>query len=197
MRAAGFVLVGGHSSRMGRDKARLQIGSRLLVEDIGAKVAEAAGRVALVGPPERYADLPFDCLPDLRPHLGPLAGLETALASGRGELNLITGCDMPDLEAGWLKWLLLTAWRTNSWCVVTKDAAGKIHPLCAVYRSECLPAVRSALDAGRLRLVDFIRELRAVEMPTTAVIGNLNTPAQLATYGERPIHALHRVPERQ
>jgi molybdopterin-guanine dinucleotide biosynthesis protein A len=191
MQAAGFVLVGGRSYRMGQDKARLPMGSGLLVEEIAAKVADAASRVTLIGPPERYGDLPFECLPDLRPHLGPLGGIETALAADYGELNLITGCDMPDLAPEWLEEMVFIAGRMTDLCVVTKDAAGKIHPLCAVYRSECLPLVRRALDRGQLKLLDLLKELRAVEMYTAAVIGNLNTPQQLAAHGERANYPLH------
>ena len=191
MQAAGFVLVGGRSSRMGQDKARLRIGSGLLVEEIAAKVAHAASRVVLVGPPERYGDIPFECLADVRPHLGPLAGIETALAADYGELNLITGCDMPDLATEWLEEMVFIARRTGALCIVTRDGAGKIHPLCAVYRSECLPLVRRALDRGQLKLLDFVKELRATEMHTAAVIGNLNTPQQLAAHGERATYPLH------
>jgi molybdopterin-guanine dinucleotide biosynthesis protein A len=191
MQSAGFVLVGGRSSRMGFDKARLRMGSGLLVEEVAVKVANAATRVALVGAPERYTDLPFECLTDLRPHLGPLAGIETALAANYGELNLITGCDMPDLAPEWLDEIVFSAGRTNALCVVTRDAAGKIHPLCAVYRRECLPCVRKALDRGQLKLLDLLKELCAVEMHTAAVIGNLNTPQQLAAHGERANYPLH------
>jgi molybdopterin-guanine dinucleotide biosynthesis protein A len=191
MQSAGFVLVGGRSSRMGQDKARLPMGAGLLVEEIAVKVANAASRVTLVGAPERYSDLPFECLPDLRPHLGPLAGIETALAANYGELNLIIGCDMPDLAPEWLDEIVFSAGRTDARCVVTRDAAGKIHPLCAVYRRECLPLVRGALDRGRLKLLDLLKELRAVEMHTAAIIGNLNTPQQLAAHGERANYPLH------
>ena len=191
MQAAGFVLVGGRSSRMGQDKARLRIGTRLLVEDIAGKVANVTGRVALVGPPERYADLTFECLRDLRQGFGPLAGIETALASGYGEINLITGCDMPDLPQDWLEKLVSTARRTRALCVVTRDGAGKVHPLCAVYRAQCLPFARRALAARRLKLFDFIRGLPVIEMHTACVIGNLNTPQELAAHVERPIQSLH------
>jgi molybdopterin-guanine dinucleotide biosynthesis protein A len=185
MQAAGFVLVGGESSRMGQNKARLRIGSELLVEKVAASVAEASDRVALVGKPECYADLGYECLADLRPGLGPMAGLETALASGRAELNLIVACDMPGLRTEWLKELLATAQRTGARCVVARDAGGTRHPLCAIYRSGCLPLVREALDAGRLRLLDLARTLNASEVQVDAVIGNLNTPEQLANWRAR------------
>ena len=98
---------------------------------------------------------------------------------------------MPDLSPEWLEEMVFIAGRMTDLCVVTKDAAGKIHPLCAVYRSECLPLVRRALDGGQLKLLDLLKELRAVEMYTAAVIGNLNTPQQLAAHGERANYPLH------
>jgi molybdopterin-guanine dinucleotide biosynthesis protein A len=187
MHAAGFVLVGGQSSRMGQDKARLRIDSRFLVEDVAAIVAQATERVALVGRCESYADLGLECLADLRPGLGPIAGIETALVSGRADINLIVACDMPGLRTAWLKELLTTTEQTGALCIMARDAAGTRHPLCAVYRSGCLPLIRQALDAGRFRLLDLVRTFNASEMQVDAVIGNLNTPEQLENWrAKRP-----------
>lgn len=178
MRRAGFVLAGGQSSRMGRDKARLVWNSHLLIEDVAEKVRNVAGNVAVVGSPERYSDLKLDCLPDLHPGLGPLAGLEAALASGRGELNLILACDMPDTEPAWLENLLEAAERTSVLCVVTRDDTGTVHPLCAVYRSACLNAVRTAIETRRLKLTEFIRELKPHFLDTVGRVHNVNTPEE-------------------
>src|SRR6185437_7990145 len=130
MLVAGFVLVGGRSLRMGRDKARLPLKSSLLIEDVTAKLGFVAQNVALVGESQRYRDLPFECLDDLRPGLGPLAGIETALASGRGELNLIVACDMPNIQIDWLRGLVRRAMNHESDCVVCRDTSGGVHPLC-------------------------------------------------------------------
>jgi molybdopterin-guanine dinucleotide biosynthesis protein A len=61
---------------------------------------------------------------------------------------------------------------------VARDADGRTHPLCAVYQGDCLPFVTAALDAGRLRLMDLLQELKAVEVPIDAVLHNLNTPEE-------------------
>jgi molybdopterin-guanine dinucleotide biosynthesis protein A len=183
MRVAGFVLVGGRSSRMGRDKARLKVdSSRFLVEVVASNVAEVAGRVTLIGNPEAFGDLPFECVADLRPGLGPLAGLETAFWSSRAEFNIVTSCDMPGIPSADLARLLAVCRQTRSLCALARDANGRKHPLCAVYRSDCLPFVTAALDAGRLRLLDLVEELKAVEVPIDSVLSNLNTPEEWAAW---------------
>jgi molybdenum cofactor guanylyltransferase len=185
MQAAGFVLVGGRSARMGRDKALLRWDSHALVEEVAAKVRSVAGNVALVGPPERYRELGFECLPDVRSGLGPLAGIEAALASGRAELNLITACDMPGVEADWLRRLLWEAEETGARCVVTSDVEGQMQPLCGVYRSECLPAIRRALDEHRFRLQSVAGELQAVVLQSGRPLVNLNTPQDWMAWQRR------------
>ena len=181
---AGFVLVGGRSSRMRRDKALLPCNSRFMVEHVADQVVYAVGNVALVGNPERYKALRIDCLSDLRPGLGPLAGIEAALVSKRGRLNLIVACDMPGLERTLLLKLLQRAEMNEAQCVVARDEAGLIHPLCAVYSDSCLPAVRRALDAHRLKVLDVIEELRAVPMDVGRQISNVNTPEEWDTWRE-------------
>jgi molybdenum cofactor guanylyltransferase len=176
MRRAGFVLVGGRSSRMGRDKALLPWNAEPLAEQVAKTVEQAAGNVALIGAPERYRALQRECLPDLHPGLGPLAGIEAALASGRGDWNLIVACDMPDLDAGWLSELLDTAETGNLACLAARDGAGMVHPLCAVYRNDCLAAVQGAIDRNRLRAQDLLKDLEAASFDFPAMISNVNTP---------------------
>jgi molybdenum cofactor guanylyltransferase len=183
--AAGFVLVGGNSSRMGRDKAFLSWRSRFMVQHVADQVASCVGNVALIGHPERYRALGIDCFADLRPGLGPLAGVEAALESQRGGLNLIVGCDMPDLETACLFKLLERAEMNNAQCVAARDENGLIHPLCAVYSSSCLPAIRGALDAGRLKLLDVLEQLGAITLEIGQQISNLNTPEEWTAWQRR------------
>jgi len=175
MTTAGFVLVGGRSRRMGRDKALLPCDSGVLAQHVAAKAASIAGSVALIGDPDRYSHLGIDCLADLRTGFGPLAGLETALHSRRAEYNLVLACDMPDLSADHLKHLLHTAVETSVNCVVTRDEDGRTHPLCAVYRDSCLPVISKALDEGRLKLLDLVAELGAAFVSAQSPIRNINT----------------------
>jgi molybdopterin-guanine dinucleotide biosynthesis protein A len=163
---------------MGRDKALLPWSTGPLVEHVAKTVELAAGNVALVGAPERYSDLLRSCLPDLRAGLGPLSGIEAALASAKGDWNLIVACDMPDLDAKWLSKLLDMAELENLSCVAARDSAGNIHPLCAVYRRDCLAAVQSAIGRNRLRAQDLLHDLKAVPLDFPVAIPNVNTPEE-------------------
>lgn len=170
---------------MGRDKALLMCDAYLLVEEVAASVREVAGNVALVGQPERYGGLGFECLPDLRSGLGPLAGIEAALEARRADLNLIAACDMPGIETEWLRQLMRRAEETNALGVVARDANGIVHPLCAVYRSACMATVRRVLDEGRRRAQDLIHELRADFVDLGAVLQNVNTSEDWTAWQRR------------
>ena len=169
---------------MGRDKALLPWNSASLVEDAAAKVQTAAGSVNLIGDPSRYRHLGYDCLPDRRPGLGPLAGIEAALLSGRGELNLIAACDMPGLQLAWLRLLLESAAQSDALCTLLLDSNGTMHPLCAVYRTGCLPVVQHALDEGRLKLMNLSASLNAHTIAVPTPVWNVNTPEEWSAWQE-------------
>ena len=54
---AAFVLAGGASTRMGRDKALLELDGVPMVVRMARLAEPHAASVAVVGPPERYAHL--------------------------------------------------------------------------------------------------------------------------------------------
>lgn len=172
---AGFVLVGGQSRRMGRDKALLPWDDQFLAQHVADCLLEVTDSVSLLGDPARYGHLGFDCIPDLRPGLGPLSGIEAMLFARRAERNLLLACDMPGVPVTHLQALA----QTSGACVVTEDQTGQTHPLCAVYDVTLLPAVQSALDRGRLRLQDLIRELNPCIVRYPGVLANINTSEDL------------------
>jgi len=178
MQAAGYVLVGGNSSRMGRDKAFLAGQFRYLVDDVAESVKASTGNVTLIGDPNRYHQLHYRCIPDHRPGLGPLSGLEAALISTSSDLNLVLACDMPAIDVTHLRSLLERARVSDAGCVAIQDVTGKVHPLCAVYKSECLPVIQCRLDEKRLALMGLLDEVPTEYFRVQSVIENINTPEQ-------------------
>ena len=169
---------------MGRDKALLSGRSGLLVEEVAGKVQAACGSVTLIGNPHQYGHLPYECLPDLHPGHGPLSGLETALQSDRGELNLIVACDMPGVSVDWLRRLSQQALERKALCTALLDSDEVLQPLCAVYRTECLPVIQRALAKGHLKLLDVLKQLNAETVAVSGLVANLNTPEDWTAWQE-------------
>lgn len=185
MRAAGYVLVGGNSSRMGTDKAFLPGQFRYLVDDLAECVKSAVGNVTLIGDPDRHRELHYPCIPDLRPGLGPLAGLEAALTSTNNDLNLVLACDMPAIDVVYIRSLLERARASSTSCVAIQDAIGNVHPLCAVYKKECLPVIQCRLDEKRLALMGLLDAVPTEYVRIQSVIANINTPEDWARWSLR------------
>ncbi|HEY3741300.1 MAG TPA: molybdenum cofactor guanylyltransferase [Bryobacteraceae bacterium] len=174
-RAAGFVLAGGRSRRMGRDKALLEFASQTLVEAIAAQVRDAAGSVTLLGDPARYGHLGLAVVPDIIPGQGPLSGLHAALETSREDYVLLVACDMPNVEAGFLRTLLRTAFQNEAKCVVARTSHG-LEPLCAVYHRSTRADVARALGEGRLRIRELVAELGGIGVDADPrMVQNVNT----------------------
>ncbi|MFL6448661.1 MAG: molybdenum cofactor guanylyltransferase [Bryobacteraceae bacterium] len=163
---------------MGRDKALLPGQFRYLVDDVAESVKAAAGNVTLIGDTQRYQELHYPCIPDCRPGFGPLSGLEAALSSTSSDLNLILACDMPAIEPAHLRSLVDRARASNAGCVAIQDVSGKAHPLCAVYRKQCLPVIQCRLNEKHLALMGLLDEVRTEYLLVDTVIPNINTPEQ-------------------
>src|SRR5271166_6204295 len=125
MVAAGFVLAGGESRRMGRDKALLLYRGRPLIahvagtveKGLGSQACCGSGPVAIVGHPDRYGDLGYRVLADIHANCGPLGGLVTALSASGADWNLAVACDMPNLTEADLGRLLHSAPASRGRCI--------------------------------------------------------------------------------
>jgi molybdopterin-guanine dinucleotide biosynthesis protein A len=176
MRSAGFVLVGGKSSRMGRDKALLPFQGGSLAGHVAAQVAQAAGCVTLIGSPEIYKPLGYPVVGDLRPGQGPLSGVETALSLNQAEWNLIVACDLPLLSATLFDSLLQAAAESEADCVIPVSADGQPQPLAAVWNLRLLSRVRSALDEKQRKVMKAVENCRILWWPAAGSFENMNTP---------------------
>jgi molybdenum cofactor guanylyltransferase len=186
MSVAGYVLAGGNSTRMGTDKALLQIDGVALVQQTAALVQTAAGPVSIVGDPEKYSGLGYAVIADGRPGNGPLAGMEAALLDSTSEWNLIVACDMGSLNAEFLDGLCARALLlpVEADCLVPSGPDRRLQPLSAVYRRRCLGAFSRALDAGIRKVTEVVGSLNAInwQAPDPRVFQNINTPEEWNRY---------------
>jgi molybdenum cofactor guanylyltransferase len=145
--AAGFVLAGGRSSRMGADKALVQLAGQPLVahaigilRDVGLAVSIAGGQSALAA----FASL----IEDGQPGRGPLSGICRALTSTAAPWAVFTSVDLPLLPASLVACLLQHARITES-AVTVPSVNGFAQTFPAVLAGAALPALEKELSAGR------------------------------------------------
>ncbi len=173
VKAAGFILAGGLSRRMGRDKALLAFRGTTLLEHVAARAAAVVQPVTIVGPPERYLHFGYPVIADRHAGAGPLAGIEAALSSCSSGRALILACDMPDVPLHLLRSLV----GEPGDCVIPRTGDGRLNPLCAVWSTTLLPAVQQALAEGRLKVLDCLKDVDVKEVSWPA-LENANTPEE-------------------
>jgi molybdopterin-guanine dinucleotide biosynthesis protein A len=190
--AFGFTIViqaGGESRRMGKDKGLVEFRGQPLVVHVLSRVASLADEILVTtNNPHGYFFLDLPLVPDLLQGHGALGGLYTALSAARNPLVGVVACDMPFVNPG-----LLSAGRdllvnSEADLVIPRTSQG-LEPFHAVYRRRtCLPAVESALKAGKRRVDAWfpqvvVRYLTQEEIqrhdPQGWAFFNINTPADL------------------
>ncbi len=185
-RASGFVLMGGKSSRIGREKAFLKIGSKNFLENAIEKLSNLCEDVFIVLN-RRQEDkkeevlrltngvsLIFDVFQDR----GALAGIHAALQACRRELAFILAVDLPMVEMKLLSDLMICALESQCDAVIATDRFQNIQPLCAVYRvSRCLPVIEKLLNEVQSASVkDFLSKLEVEQIKTDGMsLFNINT----------------------
>ena len=170
-----ILLAGGKSSRMGTNKALLEIEGETVISRIVREAERLGGELLLVtNQPEEYGTLQLSHVSDIRKGMGPLAGLEAGLMASKTEHNLLLACDLPFFQAETGERLLKFL---NQYELAIPLTEGRCHPLCAAYRKSLLPKVQKALDSGQRRMASLLDAANAklVEGEDPRVFFNMNT----------------------
>lgn len=143
---AAFVLTGGRSSRMGSDKAFLELAGKPLILRAMELAIQLTSDVYIVGEPDKYAGF-GPVVPDIFPEHGPLGGIHAGLRASKSDLNLIMAVDLPFLGARLLAYLIARA-ETSGAAVTVPKCGNYFQPLCAIYRRDFANVAERALAAG-------------------------------------------------
>jgi molybdenum cofactor guanylyltransferase len=184
---AAFVLAGGKSSRMGRDKAFLSFGGETLLSRALKLASAVAERVSVVGDVTKFAGF-GPVVTDIYADRGPLGGIHAALSATSAEQNLILAVDLPFLDLRFVEYLVAEA-QKSAVMVTVPHIGGGFQPLCAIYRRDFRSLADEALRNGKNKIDllfaeinpriiaegEFVRSGFSAEM-----FRNLNTPQDVA-----------------
>ncbi len=182
MGAQPIVLVGGGSTRFGRDKLREPVGGGLLIDRPITALREVFGNVvALVGAcHESLAARADAVIEDRYPGAGPAGGILSALEMTGGDVFVLAG-DLARIDAATVRAVLSASEEDpRAWAVLAR--AGKIEPCIGVYRVPMITVLGARLGAGLRSLHDAAPadHRRTVDVDARAVI-NANTPDDLGS----------------
>lgn len=170
-----YVIAGGKSTRMGRDKAFLQLGGQTLLGKALRLARAAADEAKIVGNREKFKEF-GGVVEDVYFERGPLGGIHAALTESRSELNLMIGVDLPFLELEFLRRLISAA--DDSYALVTVPRVqGHYQPLCAVYRKEFARLAGKALTENRNKVDALFSEVHLRVVDEEEMVGNGFSPA--------------------
>ncbi len=158
LNVGGYVLAGGKSSRMGRDKALLELAGKPLIAHAVTKMRRVCSEVHVVsGRPELASFAPL--IRDLHEGCGPLGGLETAMESSRHKWNLFLPVDVPFLPTALLEnWIRRVAGEQGRTARVAMfTVCGVPQPLLCLLHKEVTPFVRAAMARQEYKVFPVLK----------------------------------------
>ena len=182
----GAILAGGGSRRFGAPKTLARLHGKPLWRVAAERLAKVCDEVvAVVNHPGVARAVELETLPDRRSLLGPLGGIDAALARARrgGHAGaLVLAVDMPWVETAALR-RLADAWREHRRvCLPRAGPPFGFHPLCGIYPTRSLTPLARALAARRLETGPFAASLDPMVVDSGLSVGALrsvNRPGDL------------------
>jgi len=155
---AGFILLGGKSSRYGSNKAFVEIDGVRLVDRVAGIMQSIFQRVVLLtNTPEEYAYLQMPMVEDLVKGFGPMGGIYTGLMTLSDEAGFFVACDMPFLSESLIRHMVDL--RADFDAVVPR-MDWMLEPLHALYSKKCLHVIHEAIGQHQHQILKCFAEMR-------------------------------------
>lgn len=159
----GIILSGGKNSRMGTNKAFLEIGGERLIDRTTRIFKDIFKEIILVtNSPLDYLDHDGVIVADIIKGKGALGGIYTGLFFASHDHAFVSACDMPFLNKAFIEYMVR---HTESYDIVVPKRADGLQPLHAVYSKQCLPAIKRVINQDKLKVTGFYKGLKTLEIP--------------------------------
>lgn len=182
---AAVILSGGLARRMdGQDKGLIKLSGHTLVERVLRRVQSSVSTVIINANRnvEAYGRYGVEVVPDsLEGHLGPLAGLLTALQYYDNHLVFMCPCDSPFVPADMPLVLQAALLRHDADVAVATDGE-RMQPVFCLVHPRMTSSLQSFLTAGERKIDRWFEQANTVEVsfaPDPDAFRNINTREEL------------------
>ena len=177
------ILAGGESSRMGQNKALIQIGNERIIDRLTSEFASYPEVIISAAEHGIYEDLGLKVVYDEHRKTGPIEGIRRVLSCAAGEYVFICAADMPYVSKELVTYL--SGYISSDYdCYVIADE-DHIQPLCAIYSKRVLPVIEELISEGRYRLREIFSRVSTRYIPLEytcfdrKTVRNINTREDL------------------
>ena len=147
------ILVGGKSSRMGSNKAFLELKGKTFIELQIDLLREIFDDIFIsANTSSEYEHLNLSIFKDVYPGNGPLGGIYTSLINSSSLHTFMLACDMPFIGPELINHLKDL---TKEYDVVIPKSEKGLEPLHAFYSKKCIDPIKRSLEEDNLRITSF------------------------------------------
>lgn len=175
MKIGCVIMAGGKSSRMGTDKALLEINGKKFIEQLMEEFDGFEEKLIARGNNNPVEKESWEIVKDVYQDRGPIGGLHAVLSTCKSDALFCVSCDMPLVKKA-LAMQLCEALTEDYDAVIAKEMDGRIHPMFAVYRKEIAPVLEEQILSGNNRIMKVFERLRVNYVDIDLQLLNVNTP---------------------
>jgi len=175
----GFVIAGGRSERFGRDKRKILISGKTIIERTIGILEELLGNHPFVVGDnlDEFQIGPGFIINDAKKDSGPLGGIVAALEKCPTEWGLMLAVDLPNITVRDLESLVSVVDESSDFISLSADE--NPEPLIALYHHRTASFWRDQLNGNRLMISDGLRRLKCrMVYPAGGInsLRNINIP---------------------
>jgi molybdenum cofactor guanylyltransferase len=183
----GIILAGGKNSRMKKPKAFMEINGIRIIDNILSVYKEIFSEIIIVtNDPLSYIEFSYTAIvTDIYKGKGPLGGIYSGLFYATNNYSFVAACDMPFLNKDFIIYL---AGHTGKHDIIVPQLSEGFQPLHSIYSRNCLPHIKKLLNADKLKITGFYKEVPLLTIPEDKIkpfnkdgrlFLNINTPEDL------------------
>ena len=174
------ILAGGRSSRMGRDKALLELNEQKFIDHLVQELSGCCKVMISAAHQDDYAGYGVPVIADETKDIGPIEGIRQALRSSVSEYVFVCAVDTPFVRKEMVQYL--AEFISSDYDAFVFRDGNRIHPHIGIYSRTALPAIEEMIGEKQYRLTELLSRIRTkyVDIGTSCfdrkVLRNINTP---------------------
>lgn len=158
MKLSTGILAGGKSTRMGRNKALLELNNERFIERIRRELEGFSETLISAAAKGEYEYLGLPVVYDEHREIGPIEGIYQLVKAASEEYVFVCAADMPFLQKELVSYMAeFVSSDYDVFCLMDEE---HVHPLCAIYSKRVLGVIEELIAKGQYRLVNILSNVR-------------------------------------